>query len=197
MSQITRTPTEPSDHAVIERDAKTKSTRRTRTGRHLGRYTAEMPDEFVVFLIGMRPNRPWKVHKWFPVVTGMRHMLRFLDQHPDAGLLNWQRAWINGPAFVQYWRSFEQLERFARSGEHLPTWKWFNQAVHSSGDVGIWHETYKVRAGDYECIYINMPRVGLEAAGRHVPIGSTGQSAPRRIGATPVDEPVLRPYANP
>ena len=59
--------------------------------------------------------------------------------------------------------SFEQLDRFARAtGEpDLPTWKWFDDAVRASGDVGIWHETYKVRAGEYECIYIDMPPVGL------------------------------------
>ncbi len=166
---------------------------------HLGRYTAQMPSEFVVFLIGMRLNRPWKVHKWVPVYSAMPRMLRWLDQHPDAGLLNWHTAWINGPAVVQYWRSFEQLERFARAADqpHLSTWKWFNRAVHASGDVRIWHETYKVRAGEYECIYINMPRVGLEAAGVHAPIGSTGQSAARRIGAAGVDEPALTPYATP
>jgi hypothetical protein len=70
-------------------------------------------EDFVVFLIGMRLNRPWKVHKWLPIFTAMPRMLRWLDQHPKA-LLKWHNAWINGPAVVQYWRSFEQLERFAR-----------------------------------------------------------------------------------
>jgi hypothetical protein len=27
---------------------------------------AEMDGEFVVFLIGMRINKPWKLHKWLP-----------------------------------------------------------------------------------------------------------------------------------
>lgn len=72
-----------------------------------GRYTTEIPHDFVVFLIGMRLNRPWKVHKWFPVFLAMPRMLRWLDQHPEAGLLQWHHAWVNGPAVVQYWRSFE------------------------------------------------------------------------------------------
>jgi hypothetical protein len=42
-----------------------------------------------------------------------------------------------------------------------------------------------------------MPRIGLGAAGEHFAVGSTGQSAARRIGATEVDEPALAPYANP
>jgi hypothetical protein len=158
-----------------------------------------MDGDFVVFLIGMRVNRPWKVHKWLPVFAAMPKMLRWLDQHPEAGLLGWHNAWIKGPAIVQYWRSFADLDRFARAQEepHFPAWKKFNQAVRASGDVGIWHETYKVQAGGYESIYGNMPRIGLGAAGEHVPVGSTGQSARRRIGASEADEPAVAPYANP
>lgn len=63
--------------------------------------------------------------------------------------------------------------------------------------MGVWHETYKVHAGEYECIYGNMPRVGLGSIGVHLPVGSTGQSAARRIGATDLDQPALTPYANP
>jgi hypothetical protein len=166
---------------------------------HPGRYTADLPGDFVVFLIGMRINRPWKVGQWLPVFVAMPRMLRWLDKHPEAGLLEWHNAWIHGPAVIQYWRSFEDLDRFARAdGEpHLPAWKAFNRAVRSTGDVGIWHETYKVGAGESESIYGNMPRVGLARAGRHVPVGTTGQSAARRIGATDVDEPALAPYENP
>jgi hypothetical protein len=37
--------------------------------------------------------------------------------------------------------------------------------VGTDGSVGIWHETYKVAAGDYENIYVNMPLFGLGKAG--------------------------------
>jgi fumigallin biosynthesis monooxygenase-like protein len=168
-------------------------------GVHPGRYTAELPDDFVVFLIGMRVNRPWKPLKWVPVFAAMPRMLIWLDKHPQAGLLHWHNAWIKGPAIVQYWRSFTDLDRFARGPQqpHLPVWKKFNQAVRASGDVGIWHETYKVRAGEYECVYGNMPRIGLAAAGTHVAVGSTGQSAAARIGVAEVDQPAVAPYQNP
>jgi hypothetical protein len=55
-----------------------------------GRYTADLSDlddEVVVFLIGMRVNRPWRVTEWWPVFTAMPRMLRYLQQHPDKGLL--------------------------------------------------------------------------------------------------------------
>jgi hypothetical protein len=168
--------------------------------RHLGRYSAQLDGDFVVFLIGMRLNRPWKVHQWWPVFAGMQRMLRDLHRHPAKGLLGAYSGLLNGgPAVVQYWRSFEHLDRFARdpAGLHLPAWRWFNRAVKASGDVGIWHETYLVRAGGYEAIYGNMPRVGLAAAGDHMPIARRGHSAARRVGASTTDEVAVPSYPNP
>ena len=34
--------------------------------------------------------------------------------------------------------------------------------------IGIWHETYLVEPGKFECIYGNMPLFGLAAATKHV-----------------------------
>ncbi len=166
---------------------------------HRGRYTAALDGDFVVFLIGMRINRPWKPHKWLPVVFAMPRMLYWLHKRPEAGLLGFTFAWIRGPAVVQYWRSFEDLERFARGDgqPHLPAWRRFNRAVRATGDAGIWHETYKVRAGEYECVYANMPRVGLAAAGEHVAVGTGSQTAARRVGSADADEPAVAPYDNP
>jgi Monooxygenase af470-like len=36
-----------------------------------GRMTAEVDGDFVVFMIGMRINKPWKLHKWIPVMRAM------------------------------------------------------------------------------------------------------------------------------
>ena len=162
-----------------------------------GRHTAKIDGDFVVLLIGMRVNRPWRVTKWMPVASAMQKMLKELEQQPERGLLGYDGALTKGgPGYVQYWRSFEHLDAYARAAdaEHLPAWKRFNQAVRDSGDVGIWHETYKVRAGEYEAIYGNMPRVGLAKVGEHLPIGSTAATAARRIGARPDDEPPVAGY---
>jgi hypothetical protein len=165
---------------------------------HPGRYAGTAPDDgIVVFLIGMRINRPLKVRQWFPVFVAMPKMLRHLDKHPESGLLGWYFAFIHGgPAIVQYWRSFDDLDRFARNPAepHLPAWKQFNKIVRGSGDVGIWHETYRVDPANCEAIYSNMPRVGLALHGHHRPIGSTSQTAPLRIGALQADEPPVAPY---
>ena len=149
---------------------------------HQGRHTATIDDDFVVFLIGMRLNRPWKVRHlpWF--MRTMPSMLSELEGDPEAGFLGAEKAiMFGGLAVVQYWRSFEHLERYARNPDaaHLPAWREFNRRIRGDGDIGIWHETYKVRAGEYEAIYGNMPRVGLGKFGEHRPLGSTSTAALR------------------
>ena len=84
------------------------------------------------------------------------------------------------------WRSFEHLESYARSkgSLHLPAWRDFNKAVgNSRGDVGIWHETYLVKAGMYESVYSGMPRFGLGAAGDLVPAVHRKETARGRLDA--------------
>jgi hypothetical protein len=163
-----------------------------------GRYTAGIDGPFVVFIIGMRVNRLWAVHKWVPVARAMGPMVADLLAHPERGLLHVESlVYWRGAALVQYWRSFEQLERFARdpSLTHLDAWKRFNQAVRADGSVGIWHETYLVQANQYECIYGNMPRRGLARAGAHLPATGSRETAKRRMGQA--GDPAVPSYDTP
>src|SRR3984893_9231856 len=109
------------------------------------RVTAEIEGDFVVFLIGMRINRLWKASKWLPVFLAMPKMGRELEQKPRHGVLGAQLhcGSPRQPMVVQYWRSFEHLETYARNrgNAHWPAWVAFNKHVGSNGDVGIWHET--------------------------------------------------------
>src|SRR5262249_19609524 len=131
------------------------------------RMAAAIQGDFVVFLIGVRINRLWKIHKWLPVVTAMPRMLKELAERPDTGLLGFQQHFgLRSAMVVQYWRSFDQLEEYARnkSAAHFPAWAAFNKNIASNGDVGIWHETYLVPSGQFETIYNNMPEYGLGKA---------------------------------
>ena len=78
---------------------------------------------------------------------------------------------------------------------HLDAWKRFNRAVGADGSVGIWHETYIVDAGRYECIYGNMPKWGLGLAATHLPVNEARGSAKRRMGIA--GEPAVPGYENP
>jgi len=151
-----------------------------------GRHSAELDGDFVVFIIGMRINHLRKVSKWLPVLKAMPKMVKELSEQPAKGLLavEWALAGRTS-VIVQYWRSYDDLEHFSRDPDdlHYPAWRAFNKAIGSSGDVGVYHETYKVHAGDHEAIYVNMPEFGLAKAGEMVPVGRRGDSSRERIEA--------------
>lgn len=150
------------------------------------RMTANVEGDFVVFMIGMRVNKPWKLHRWLPVFMAMPRMLRELSKDPELGLMGYRQYLGNpfAPMVLQYWRSFEHLERFARAKDHthFPAWVKFNKSVGSNGDVGIWHETFLVPAGQYESVYNNMPAFGLAKATELVPAAGRRESAAGRLG---------------
>ncbi len=149
------------------------------------RTTARIEGPFVVFLIGMRINKPFKLGQWLPAVRAMGRMIGELYAAPaEVGFLG--HSGLGWLSMVQSWRSFEQLERYASSRDHAhwPAWVAFNRRMKNSrGDVGIWHETYRVGPGDYEAIYSGMPPHGLGRAGRRAALTEADESARLRLGA--------------
>ena len=147
-------------------------------------FSARIEGDFVVFLIGMRINKPWKVGAWWPAFTAMPKMIKELEAAgPQSGFLG--HTPLRMTLMAQYWRSFDQLEAYARSRDasHWPAWVAFNKRIKGiRGDVGLWHETYLVRAGEYECVYSGMPPFGLSAAAELVRFGkdAEGQSGARQ-----------------
>ncbi|HEY1352740.1 MAG TPA: DUF4188 domain-containing protein [Ktedonobacteraceae bacterium] len=168
-----------------------------------GRFTAQHDEPFVVLLIGMRINKFFALRKWLMAARAMGPMLRTLRAHPEKGFLGAHvfLSW-RGVATVQYWRSFEDVEAFARDHTdlHLQAWRRFNRLVGTDGSVGIWHESYLIKAHQYECVYNNMPPFGLAKATRHVPALGRLETARRRLGgengpAVPTPrQPAWRPY---
>src|SRR3954453_5397970 len=132
------------------------------------RMTAEIEGDFVVFLIGARFNNKLQFARSLVDLggrRGMKHMLDHLVAHPEKGLLAYE---MGLPTIVQYWRSFEHLEAFAKDADdpHIEGWRQDWKRVGKSARSGIWHETFLVRAGEYEAIYGNMPARGLGKAGQ-------------------------------
>ena len=149
-----------------------------------GRWTAEIEGDFVVFLIGARVNSKLQALKVLSDLGGRRgmgHMLRRLTEDPDSGLLGYHGT---GLTIIQYWRSFEHLEAFAKDpgAPHLAVWRNYWRRVGTSTRAGIWHETFLVRAGEYEAVYGNMPPHGLGKASSLVPVA--GSSSARQRLAT-------------
>src|SRR6202453_4511886 len=159
--------------------------------------TAHIQGDFVVFLIGMRINKLWKPHRWLPSLRTMPRMLKELEaapaEHGFPGSMN-----LGLLSLVQYWRSFDHLEAYARARDkqHWPAWLEFHRLMKDSrGDVGIWHETYLIRAGEYENIYSGMPLMGLAKAARVANVSGDAETARGRLGAV-ADEAQRAPGEN-
>ena len=92
---------------------------------------------------------------------------------------------LRNVSVVQYSRSFEHLEAYARNANaaHLPAWRAFNEAVGSNGDVGIWHKTHLISPGKYEGVY-NMPAFKLGAPEKLVDAVGRRKEAKQGLRAT-------------
>lgn len=149
------------------------------------RMTHDYDGDLVVFLIGMRINKPGRLDLWLPVFLAMPAMLAELSQDKDSGLLGYRLTFgAGGPLLVQYWNSHDKLYMYASdlNAAHRPAWTAFNRRVRKSpGAVGIWHETYLVARA--ESIYSGMPVSGLAAATSSVPVARRGERAAQRLGA--------------
>jgi hypothetical protein len=148
------------------------------------RMTHDYDGDLVVFLIGMRINKPWRPDLWLPVTFAMPGMLAELLKDKESGLLGYRMTFgAGGPLLVQYWSSHEKLYRYAsdRTAAHRPAWAAFNRRARKApGAVGIWHETYVVERA--ESIYVGMPAAGLAAATSAVPVARRGETAAERLG---------------
>lgn len=157
---------------------------------HNARMTSAMDGELVVFLIGMHVTRWWKPWQWLRVASAMSRMLRELHTHPELGLLSAEAWFGRTTVLVSYWKSMDHLLSYAkqRDAEHLPAWRAFNQRIGTNGDLGIWHETYRVQAGGYESVYVNMPEFGLgKVGGLREATGYRSTAAGRLAGQAPAD----------
>jgi Domain of unknown function (DUF4188) len=147
-----------------------------------GRWTAQIEGDFVVFVIGARLNwrHPVRSFKDLGGMQGMPYMLKHLSERPDSGLLAYENYGLT--TYVQYWRSFEDLERFANAEDepHKPVWRNYWRRLGRDPRTGIWHETYLVRAGEYEAVYGNMAPHGLARAGRPAKL-TAGSAARSRV----------------
>lgn len=140
---------------------------------------------FVVFLIGARINKWWMLPALWGVARAFSRMSRQLQADPDSGLLGSESYGGRTTLTVQYWRSLEDLQRFAhdREREHVPAWRRWARKWGLTGAVGIWHETYVVEPGSYECVYQHMPPFGLGRVGPRVPATGSLSAARGRLAA--------------
>lgn len=157
-----------------------------------GRMAGKINGDFCVFLLGIRNNAPVPLNSTFKFVAGAYlSMIRQLEADPEKyGFLgtsnftgtNWKRG--SHILNVMYWRSYEDVERFARdtNATHWPAWKAAQKVTRASPHIGLWHEAFNVRGGDYHSIYVNCPPLGLGHAGYLVPAGGKLATSAGRNG---------------
>jgi hypothetical protein len=148
-----------------------------------GRMTVDNSEGLVVFAIGARINKWWMLPIALPILATMPRMLKELAADPDSGFLGVQPLGFGG--MLQYWKSVEHLNRYANDKQrlHQPAWLRFMRRLFKNEAAGIWHETYVVAAGAYECIYTNMPRHGLGRFKELVPASGHRETASARLSA--------------
>lgn len=133
------------------------------------RLVADIEGDVVVYINGMRLNKLRAIPQWILAGRKLAKMFERLEADPDSGFLGYQPAFmgLRTGAAIQYWRSLEDLKRFAhdRDDLHVPAWKWYNERVDAGGGVGFWAELYIVENDNYETFYRNIQPVGLGAVG--------------------------------
>lgn len=147
------------------------------------RLTVQREEGFVLFLIGARVNKWWLLPIAWAIGLSMGRMMRELESDRSLGLLANEQYFGRTTLMVQYWRSFEDLNRYAHAKEqkHLPAWRqWLKKWA--TGAVGIYHEAYLVEPGTYEVFYQHMPPFGLGRVGPLVAAEGALASAKGRIG---------------
>ena len=77
----------------------------------------------------------------------------------------------------QYWRDFESLERWARTGVHKDWWQTF---VRDPAGTGFWHELYS-RNGEMEGAFLDIDGTGMTNFAPTAPSRGTMFSARRRL----------------
>ena len=165
-----------------ERIHENRSARQRGAGE--SRMAAEMDGGFVIYINGMRLNKLRAIHKYLRAGLKAAKMFERLEADPDSGFLGYQPAFmgLRTGAAIQYWRSLDDIRRFAQDPDdlHVPAWMWYNSAVDSGGGVGFWAELYVIEDGNYETFFRNMPPIGLGSVGEFVPMAEHT----RRLGMT-------------
>lgn len=156
-----------------------------------GAMTDAVEGEFCVFILGARSNTASKLDLGFKTVgDNFTKIIQELERLPaECGYLggdsyvttNLQR----GSHFtsITYWRSYEHMIRYThdRKLAHTSAMKAVIDTVYKSPNTGIWHETYIVKPGQHESIYLNCPPVGLGAAAGLMPATGPHKTSRGRI----------------
>ncbi|CZT47455.1 uncharacterized protein RSE6_08017 [Rhynchosporium secalis] len=130
-----------------------------------GKFSGPGKEKIAILLLGAKSNHPLGIFEpqFGKVGNFLRIMTEELNGDPtqDSGFLGQSavtRKDKNGATeqvTISYWRSIEDVHRFAYSPNHLSAWRWWNDNVKQLDHIGIMHEVYEADAGMWESVYVN------------------------------------------
>nr|POE46774.1 monooxygenase [Quercus suber] len=133
--------------------------------------TRPADSDVVVFLIGTRSNHPLGILApgFKDMGTFFPNMVKDLEANAEEFGFLGMTSWLNTDnrtskselMQVGYFRTTEDLHKFAHSEYHMKGWTWWNRHVKQYPHISIWHETYHVPKGHWESIYINSHAGGI------------------------------------
>lgn len=121
-------------------------------------------EKVVVFLLASKANHPMGI--FAPNVKDigsyLTQMNKALDKDdPSLGYYggsSWTNQDKNGATeflYLSYWRSTEDIHRYAYSDLHREAWDWWNKTLKDNDHIGISHEIFEVDRKHWEAIYVN------------------------------------------
>jgi hypothetical protein len=157
---------------------------------------SDYPDLIVIYL-GMQPLSPRGL---WTVIRTANDVRKMLHDKPDGLLRHENTLTLNGffslswsYGFREYWRSFDDLERWARESVHA---EWWRKMVHDTGGTMIWHETYAMQGG-IDAIWGSTSRVenlGLAQFAPVIQAKGSSYSARKRLQREHQAETIPAPY---
>lgn len=125
------------------------------------------------------------------------------ERREDYGMLsitNWrgqERQSNNIIMIIAYFRSVDDLNRFAHDEVHRKGWDWYHGFVRETGyrHLGLFHETFLSRAGDYETIYVDTAPTLLGGANVRVAGGDSKEDGEWLRPLVSADHPALKSQA--
>jgi Domain of unknown function (DUF4188) len=100
-------------------------------------------------------------------------LVKDLNEHPT------EHGWLGGSivqghpsrpgelghlSIIGYFKSMDDLHRFAHGAHHREAWNWWNKNVKSMPHLGVYHEAYDIPARHWEAVYLQTPKTGLGQA---------------------------------
>lgn len=130
-----------------------------------GNFAGPGKEKIAILLLGAKSNHPLGIFEpqFGKVGKFLRRMTEELNGDPtqDSGFLGQSavsRKDDNGATeniTISYWRSIDDVHRFAYGPSHLAAWRWWNDNMKKLNHVGIMHEVYEADAGMWEGVYVN------------------------------------------